>query len=96
VNDKEITEVVMNRIKAAIVTVLIFAPAATVQWEKRQDGSIAWTRDGRPNLSAAAPKARDGKPDLSGVWLPEPDPMGKPGEGVESSLDFVIRGTSST
>jgi hypothetical protein len=28
--------------------------------------------DGRPNLSARAPRARDGKPDLSGVWHVQP------------------------
>jgi hypothetical protein len=29
------------------------------------------TRDGKPNLSAPAPRAPNGKPDLSGVWLHE-------------------------
>src|SRR5262249_16417149 len=36
-------------------------------------------------LSAPAPKTREGVPDLSGVWLPDIDPNGKP-EGVEQMV----------
>ncbi len=35
------------------------------------------TRDGKPNLSAKAPRAPNGKPDLSGVWQIEPPPAGE-------------------
>lgn len=35
------------------------------------------TRDGKPNLLAKAPRARNGKPDLSGVWQIEPPPAGE-------------------
>ena len=80
----------MNSITAAVaVTVLMFAAEASAQWVKNPDSSIQWTRDGKPNLSARAPKARDGKPDLSGVWLPEPDPKGTP-QGVESITGIVL------
>ena len=80
----------MNSITAAVsVTVLMFAAPASAQWVKNPDSSVQWTRDGKPNLSARAPKARDGKPDLSGVWLPDPDPKGTP-EGVESISGVVI------
>jgi hypothetical protein len=35
------------------------------------------TRDGKPDLSARAPRAPNGKPDLSGVWQIEPPPAGE-------------------
>lgn len=79
----------MNSITAAVAAVLMLAAQASAQWVKKPDSSIPWTSDGKPNLSAPAPKAPDGKPDLSGVWLPEPDPNGRPSEGVESSFGFI-------
>ena len=37
------------------------------------------------NASARAPRTRDGKPDLAGIWQASPDPVGKP-EGVENEV----------
>jgi len=36
---------------------------------------IPRTRDGKPNLTARAPRASNGKPDLSGVWHVEATPL---------------------
>jgi hypothetical protein len=44
------------------------------QWLNYRDPGIPRTRDGKPNLSAPAPRASNGKPDLSGVWQVEPTP----------------------
>src|SRR5262252_5489715 len=64
----------MKSIAAAFAALIIFAST----------GSAQWAKSGRkPDLSARAPKAPDGKIDLSGVWLPDVDPKGKP-QGVES------------
>jgi hypothetical protein len=75
----------MNSIAAAAAGLLIFASTAPAQWAKDPVGSIPRTRDGKPNLSARAPKAPDGKIDLSGVWLPDIDSNGKP-LGVENQV----------
>jgi hypothetical protein len=50
--------------------VFIFAMngAAFAQWVKLAVPNTPRTPDGKPNLSAPAPKAADGKPDLSGIW----------------------------
>ncbi len=41
---------------------------AYAQWLNYPDPRIPRTRDGKPDLTAPAPKSADGRPDLSGVW----------------------------
>src|SRR5262249_33371731 len=55
---------------AALVTVTM--TPASGQWLNHPDPGIPRTKDGKPNLSAPAPRAANGKPDLSGVWAAEP------------------------
>jgi hypothetical protein len=47
---------------------LVAAAPAFAQWLNYPTPGIPRTPDGKPNLSAPAPKAADGKPDLSGLW----------------------------
>src|SRR5580700_2319454 len=47
---------------------------ANAQWLNYPTPGTPLTRDGQPNLSAKAPRAPNGKPDLSGVWQIEPAP----------------------
>ena len=42
------------------------------QWLKIPTRNVPRTPDGKPNLTAPAPKPADGKPDLSGIWNPNP------------------------
>jgi hypothetical protein len=46
------------------------------QWLSYSDPKIPRTREGKPNLSAPAPKLND-KPDLSGVWQAQRTPSGE-------------------
>src|SRR2546430_2534679 len=52
----------------ASVSVLALAGRAEAQWLNYPDPRIPRTVEGQPALTAPAPRAFDGKPDLSGVW----------------------------
>ena len=54
---------------------LVTAPTASAQWVKQRDPRVPSTRDGKFNLTAPTPRASDGKPDLSGVWLTDGVPI---------------------
>jgi hypothetical protein len=54
---------------------LVAAPLyVNAQWGVYHDPTLPRTRDGKPNLSAPAPRL-NGKPDLSGVWEAESAPL---------------------
>jgi hypothetical protein len=55
---------------AILWLVMLLATAVSAQWIDYPTPGIPRTADGKPNLAAPAPKGRDGKPDLSGLWEP--------------------------
>jgi hypothetical protein len=60
--------------RAWILTILVASSALSVlnaQWLNYPTPGTPRTADGKVNLSAPAPKAPGGKPDLSGVWESE-------------------------
>jgi len=50
---------------------VLISTAATAQWVNYREPGTPRMADGKANLGAPAPKAPDGKPDLSGVWMHE-------------------------
>lgn len=71
---------------ATLFIALIADPHAYGQWKQFPDKSIPRTAAGEPDLTAPAPRAVDGKPDLSGVWLPVADLIPTDFELVEGDL----------
>jgi len=57
------------RFFALMAGVCLMANCALGQWINYPTPGLPRTADGKPILSAPAPKTREGKPDLSGVWL---------------------------
>jgi len=53
---------------AAIAAFFFSAPPSFAQWLNYPTARVPRLRNGNPNLSAPAPRASDGKPDLSGIW----------------------------
>jgi hypothetical protein len=64
---------------AALTTVLLVSVAAQAQWVNYRTPAVPRLPDGRPNLSAPAPRTLDGKPDLSGIWAVECGIYGRDG-----------------
>ncbi len=71
-----------------LVLFAVFSIGGQAQWMHSPTPGIPRTKSGRPNLSAPAPRAPNGKPDLSGLWQVEATPFAEMtrlfGEGLDS------------
>src|SRR5438105_15898959 len=77
-----------------LAILVLSATTTSAQWLHYPTDGIPRTRDGKPNLTAPAPKTRDHQPDLSGLWLPENDPAtnGTNGESLPKLFISIDRG----
>jgi hypothetical protein len=73
----------MYRIVLCIACLLSVPAAARPQWPARPIPDLPRSGNGTVILTAPAPRTSGGTPDLSGLWIPEPDPRGRPA-GVEN------------
>src|SRR6266850_926568 len=78
--------------KALIGILLAGATCASAQWLDHPDPRTPRTRDGKANLSAPAPRASNGRPDLSGVWQPHASQAGEALRLVGRGADQVDPG----
>lgn len=69
------------------LTVLACAPVLA-QWANVARPAVPLGPDGRPNLSAPAPRLPDGTPDLSGIWSPPPGYLRDLARDVKEPVPF--------
>src|SRR5215469_6275935 len=61
--------------RALTTSALLFAATSlSAQWVTYPTPGIPRTKDGKPNLTAAAPHTPEGKPDFPGLWQVQPSP----------------------
>lgn len=74
---------------AAVIT--LSANSGSAQWIRHPDPATPRTSDGKPNLTAPAPK-KDGRPDLSGIWKIVRPRSISADAGSYASLDYWMTG----
>jgi len=62
---------ILRRVFCGAVVALALTAVMQAQWLNYKTPGVPRTRDGKPRLDAPAPRAQDGHPDLSGVWMHE-------------------------
>lgn len=60
--------------KSVAILLMAASTRLSAQWLDYPDSRTPRTKDGKPNLSAPAPRVK-GKPNLSGVWQAEQTPL---------------------
>jgi hypothetical protein len=66
------------------------SPPLAAQWLKYPTANVPRTSDGKPNLTAPAPRGRDDKPDFSGMWLTGNGVPCQPNTFLECGIELPI------
>jgi hypothetical protein len=77
------------RTLATVALLVLTASHANAQWMKKPNPSVPRTRAGEADLAAPAPKGPSGRPDLSGVWVADTEPV-PPEAGPSVEGDFEL------
>jgi hypothetical protein len=65
----------LKRLALGFLLAVVAVVMADAQWLNYKTPGIPRTPDGKPKLDAPAPRALDGRPDLSGVWMHDLTPL---------------------
>lgn len=76
---------------ATITLSVLLSGTSRAQWTAYPSPGIPRLPDGSPNLSAPAPRAANGKPDLSGIWAAECGIYGRDGCFIRSLFFDLAR-----
>jgi hypothetical protein len=76
---------------AAVVSLVIVGLPADAQWLAQPTPNMPRTPEGKPNLSAPAPRGADGHPDLSGPWTGRGIVIDVPAEALTPASKVLIK-----
>jgi hypothetical protein len=82
------TPVVAKSSALALLTLLLATPVAA-QWVGYPTANVPRNADGSVNMKAPAPRLPNGKPDLSGIWVPSTPGRQVNGEDLASDGDDI-------
>jgi hypothetical protein len=74
-----------------LIAIVLLSVGAHAQWVGYKVAGVPRMSDGKPNLKAPVPRV-NGKPDLSGIWMPIPAKIGEAVELVPVEGDLAVPG----